>query len=67
VIEKKELLQKFRQLLNEEERQLADLRIQGYSWPEVAAQLGGTPDARRVQLDRAIERVVRQMGLDEAP
>jgi RNA polymerase sigma-70 factor (ECF subfamily) len=59
-----ELLQKFRQLLTEEERRLADSRAQGRTWAEIAAQLGGTPGARRTQLTRAVERVVQQLGLD---
>jgi RNA polymerase sigma factor (sigma-70 family) len=60
-----ELLHEFRQRLSEEERRLADLRSQGCAWAEIAAQLGGTPHARRMQLTRAIERVALELGLDE--
>jgi RNA polymerase sigma factor (sigma-70 family) len=60
-----ELLHAFRQRLSEDERQLADLRAQGCAWAEIAAQLGGTRHARRMQLTRAIERVARELGLDE--
>src|SRR5205085_3915657 len=63
----KELLQRFRQGLTEEERQLADLRGEGLAWADVAARLGGTPQARRMQLARAVERVTRDLGLDEEP
>jgi RNA polymerase sigma-70 factor (ECF subfamily) len=59
-----ELLQKFRQLLTEEERRLAEFRAQDRTWAEIAAQLGGTPQARRMQLTRAVERVIEQLGLD---
>lgn len=60
----KEMLQRFRDQLNEEERQLADLRADGMAWSDIAAKVGGTPQARRMQLSRAVERVVRQLGLE---
>jgi hypothetical protein len=41
------------------------MRSQGLSWEEVAAALGGTAEARRKQLARAVDRVVGEMGLDE--
>jgi RNA polymerase sigma-70 factor (ECF subfamily) len=64
-IEGQELLQKFQQALSAEERQLADLRAQGVAWEEIAARLGGTAQARRMQLARAVERVARELGLEE--
>ena len=51
--------------LDAEERQLADLRAQGVAWADIAAQLGGTPDGRRVQLNRAVARVSSALGLVE--
>jgi RNA polymerase sigma-70 factor (ECF subfamily) len=62
----RDLLQQFRDRLDEEERQLADLRARGHSWPEIAALVGGKADSRRVQLSRAVARVSRELGLDEA-
>jgi RNA polymerase sigma-70 factor (ECF subfamily) len=64
VVAGKELLERFRQALNEEERQLADLRAEGLAWADIAARLGGTAQARRMQLARAVERVARELGLD---
>jgi RNA polymerase sigma-70 factor (ECF subfamily) len=61
----KELLQEVRRRLNDEERRLAELRGQGLGWEEVAASLGGTAEARRKQLARAVDRVVVELGLDE--
>jgi len=61
----KELLQAFRARLSQEERQLADLRAADCQWQEIAARLGGTPQARRRQLARAIDRVSRELGLEE--
>jgi RNA polymerase sigma factor (sigma-70 family) len=53
----RELLEALRRQLAPEERQLADLRAQGRGWAEIAALLGGTPQARRMQLTRALDRV----------
>jgi RNA polymerase sigma factor (sigma-70 family) len=61
----RDLLQALRQRLTENERRLADLRAEGRDWADIAAQLGGTPQARRMQLVRAVERVVGELGLDE--
>jgi DNA-directed RNA polymerase specialized sigma24 family protein len=59
----RELLQKFRELLTDEERQIADLRTRGTDWAGVAAELGGTPDGRRKQLARAVARIELELGL----
>jgi RNA polymerase sigma-70 factor (ECF subfamily) len=61
----RELLDEFRQRLTAEERQLADLRGEGYQWADIATRLGGTPKARCKQLARAVQRVAQQLGLDE--
>jgi RNA polymerase sigma-70 factor (ECF subfamily) len=61
----RELLDRFRRGLDDEERELAELRSQGLSWADIAAKLGGTAQARRMQLARAVERVARELGLDD--
>jgi RNA polymerase sigma factor (sigma-70 family) len=61
-----ELLSRVLAELSPEERELAALRGRGLSWEEVAEQVGGTPQARRVQLSRALTRVGRKIGLDDA-
>lgn len=61
----RELLGSFRALLTPQELELADIRGDGLSWQEIADRLGGTPQARRMQLSRAVERVTRQLGLDD--
>jgi RNA polymerase sigma-70 factor (ECF subfamily) len=63
--EAQDLLHSFQQRLTPEERQLAELRAHGREWPDIAAQVGGTPGGRRKQLTRAIDRVARELGLDE--
>jgi RNA polymerase sigma-70 factor (ECF subfamily) len=60
-----ELLHELRARLDEEERLLADLRSAGRTWAEIAQLLGGSADARRVQLQRAADRVSRELGLEQ--
>jgi RNA polymerase sigma-70 factor (ECF subfamily) len=62
----RELLEQVRSQLSEEERQVADLRAQGHDWAAIAQQLGGTPDGRRMQLTRALNRVGAALGLEDS-
>ncbi len=62
----RDLLAAFRSRLSEEERMLADLRTQGSDWAEIAARFGGTPQGRRMQLARAVNRTMRQIEGSEA-
>jgi RNA polymerase sigma-70 factor (ECF subfamily) len=66
VLAARDLLDEVRRRLGDEERRLADLRAQGMGWAEVAAAVGGTPDGRRMQLTRALDRVTQELGLDES-
>lgn len=61
----RELLEEFRKRLSPEERHLADCRAQGREWADIARELGGSPEALRKQLARAVERVSRELGLDD--
>jgi RNA polymerase sigma-70 factor (ECF subfamily) len=65
IVAGKELLRKFRECLTAEELQLAEWRNDGVSWAEIARRLGGTSDARRLQLSRAVDRVTRALGLED--
>src|SRR5262249_42410169 len=60
----RELLAEFRRRLSVEERRLADFRAEGRGWAEIAAELGGTAQARRMQLARALDRVAQELGLE---
>jgi RNA polymerase sigma-70 factor (ECF subfamily) len=60
-----ELLQTIRSRLSDAERFLADQRAQGRPWPDIAAEVGDTPESLRKRLTRAIDRVLRQLGLDD--
>jgi RNA polymerase sigma factor (sigma-70 family) len=59
-----ELEQQFLGGLSEEGRQMYARRAEGWTWPQIAAELGGLPDTLRIRFDRELERVVREMGLD---
>lgn len=65
VVMGKELLQRFRERLTEEERKLAEGRAQGRPWAEIAAEYGGTAQARSKQLARALDRVAQELGLED--
>jgi RNA polymerase sigma-70 factor (ECF subfamily) len=59
-----DLLQEMRRHLSAEEQQLVDLRYQGYSWEEIAAQVGSHTDAVRMRFGRALSRVLGELGLE---
>ena len=63
----RELLAEVRRRLSEEERLLAELRADGCEWTEIAARLGGTAEARRKQLARAVARVEQQLEERDRP
>jgi DNA-directed RNA polymerase specialized sigma24 family protein len=65
VVAGKELLRAFRGNLSEEELRLADQRAAGRPWAEIAAEVGASPDALRVQLARAVDRVAKELRLDD--
>jgi RNA polymerase sigma factor (sigma-70 family) len=61
----RDLLEEFRRRMSAEERYLADQRGLGREWQDIAAEVGGRPDALRKKLDRALGRVARELGLDD--
>jgi ECF sigma factor len=62
----REILAKVRGGLRSDERYLAEQRALGRAWTELAAELGGTDVALRKKLSRALDRVMTELGLDEA-
>jgi RNA polymerase sigma-70 factor (ECF subfamily) len=61
----RELLRAVLDRLSAEERQLADRRAAGLEWARIADELGGSAEALRKKLGRALNRVSQQLGLDE--
>jgi RNA polymerase sigma-70 factor (ECF subfamily) len=66
IIAGRELLAQVRERLSDEERGVADLRGQGHDWAEIARRLGGSPDGRRMQLTRALDRIGQEFGLEDS-
>jgi RNA polymerase sigma-70 factor (ECF subfamily) len=62
----RELLEAARARLSEEERRLLDRRLDGAEWADVAAREGASPEALRKKLARAVDRVAREIGLDDS-
>jgi RNA polymerase sigma-70 factor (ECF subfamily) len=65
IVAGQEILQEMRKQLSDEERFLADQRALGREWADIAAERHEQPDALRKRLARAVDRVARQLGLDE--
>jgi RNA polymerase sigma factor (sigma-70 family) len=61
-----ELLQEARRRLTADERRLVEMRGQGRDWADIAAERGESPVVLRKRLSRALDRVTRELGLDEA-
>jgi RNA polymerase sigma-70 factor (ECF subfamily) len=60
-----ELRQEVDRRLSDEERQMMAWRKDGRAWSDIAAELGGTPAARCMQFTRALDRVARELGIDD--
>ncbi|MBI3839937.1 MAG: sigma-70 family RNA polymerase sigma factor [Planctomycetia bacterium] len=59
----RELLQKFRERLTEEEKRIADARAREQGWAEIGVQMGMTPDALRMRWTRTVDRLAHELGL----
>jgi len=60
----RELLDTLLERLPPNARELAQRRACGQEWADIAYDLGGTPQAHRMQLSRAIDRLAPELGLD---
>jgi RNA polymerase sigma-70 factor (ECF subfamily) len=65
-VEAKELLEWTWQSMDFDLREIAARRLDGQSWAQVAAALGGTPAARRKQFERGLDEIAERLGIDEA-
>ncbi len=62
----RDLLNRAYELMDADVRQMADRRVQGTDWGEIAAQLGGTAGARRKQFLRAWIALHRPLKSNDA-
>jgi RNA polymerase sigma-70 factor (ECF subfamily) len=58
----RDLVQAIRDRLSPRECRVVDQRLQGRTWPEIAANDGGQPDALRILYARAVARVRRELA-----
>lgn len=61
----RELVGEFYRRLAPDERFLAEQRAKGREWADLAAELDVSAEALRKKLDRAVTRVLQQLGLAE--
>jgi RNA polymerase sigma-70 factor (ECF subfamily) len=61
----RELIELVRARLSDDERRLSDFRATGCEWSEIASRVGGSADAARKRLERAFDRVARELGWEE--
>jgi RNA polymerase sigma factor (sigma-70 family) len=66
-VDARDLLQEVHRRLAPDERRVLELRNQGRDWATIAADLGGGAEALRRKLSRALDRVSKQLGLDDTP
>jgi RNA polymerase sigma-70 factor (ECF subfamily) len=65
VVAERDLLEQFQRRMSHEERRLSDLRGSGREWSEIAEEVGSSPAALRKKLARALDRIARELGLDD--
>lgn len=63
VVSGREMLDRYRNLLTEEEYRISEFRQLNLPWDEIARRLGGTADGRRMQLTRAMDRISKELGI----
>jgi hypothetical protein len=65
IVAAREMLHEVLRKLSEDERYLADQRALGREWDDIAKELQNRPDALRMKLNRALNRVAEELGLLE--
>jgi RNA polymerase sigma-70 factor (ECF subfamily) len=63
----RDLVQEIQRRLSRDERRILEMKNQGYDWAAIASEIGGSAEASRRRLSRALDRVTQELGLDDAP
>jgi hypothetical protein len=58
-----ELLDRALEMMSPEIRAIAERRMQGELWPQIAQAMGGTAEARRKQFERAVGPIAVSLQL----
>jgi RNA polymerase sigma-70 factor (ECF subfamily) len=64
IISDQELRQAMQRQLSPDERFLAEQRALGRDWADIAKELGGSAEALRKKLARALDRVAKHLGIE---
>lgn len=65
VVELRQLAERARERLSPELLQLVMLRDEQLDWNTIAARVGGSPEALRKRLGRAVDAIARELGVEE--
>lgn len=60
---RREVVSKIRAMLSEEDAKAVDMMLENRDWAEIGQLLGLKPDAARMRVRRAIERVRKEIGV----
>jgi len=61
----RDLLEQVQRRLSPEERRILELKNAGRDWASIAQEVGGSAEALRRRLSRALDRVAEELGLDD--
>ncbi len=62
---RREVLDRVRRLLGPEDAQAVDMMLESREWKEIGAALGIEPDAARMRVRRALDRVKAKIGVED--
>ena len=62
---RRELIERIGRSMTREEREIYDLTLEGLDWPDIGRKLGKSPDAVRMKLNRALQRIREEFGLED--
>lgn len=65
IISARELAEAAQQKLSPDERTIVQRRTNGQNWDDIARELGGTAEGLRKKMTRAMDRVAKELGLDD--
>jgi RNA polymerase sigma-70 factor (ECF subfamily) len=65
IVAERELVTEVSSRLSPQEKRLVEERLSGRPWAELALETGESPDALRMRLTRAFERVAAELSLEE--
>lgn len=64
IVSARELAENAQQKFDADERSIIRRRTEGQSWDDIARELGGSAEALRKKMTRAMDRVAQELGLE---